>query len=339
MKHSRARTILDGVIAGVCGAAVIALWFLLLDAVRGQPLATPALLAASLIPGLHNAAAGPMPWVLAGEYTALHFATFIAIGVAGAIMMEAAERDPALFPSLLLFVFAFEVFFIAVVMLLGPAAVAVMPWWKVMIGNGLATAAMLAVFLWRQPTLLESLLGPWVGVVREGAAAGIIGAMILAIWFLICDYAAGQPLRTPSVLGWVILGGGASANGAISLPMVLGYTALHFIAFVAFGIAASILVFGSEREPLLALGVLVLFLWFEVSFLGCITMLNAAALEQLGWWRIIAGNLLALAGMVGYFEYGHPRIIPRIAQRWSEIASESEAGSPRRVGGPPQTAH
>lgn len=337
MKHSRARIILDGVISGVAGAAVIAIWFLLLDAARGAPLQTPALLAASLIPGLHNAAAaGTIPWALVAEYTALHFLTFIVIGVAGAFLIEAAARDRALFPSLLLFVFAFEVFFIAVVMLLGPSAVAVMPWWKVMIGNGLATAAMLAVFLWRQPLLLDSLLGPWVGVMTEGVIAGIIGAVILSLWFLIIDSAAGQPFRTPSILGTVILGG--AGGSAISLPMVIGYTALHFIAFIAFGIAASILVFGSEREPLLALGVLVLFLWFEVSFLGCVTVVNAAALEQLGWWRIIAGNLLALAGMIGYFEYGHPRIIPRIAQRWSEIEAEG-AVKGRPMGGPPQTAH
>jgi hypothetical protein len=337
MRHSRARIILDGVISGMCGAAVIAIWFLLLDAVRGEPLQTPALLAASLIPGLHDAASvGTIPWALVAGYTAFHFLTFIVIGVAGAFLIEAAARDRALFPSLLLFVFAFEVFFIAVVMLLGPSAVAVMPWWKVMIGNGLATAAMLAVFLWRQPLLLDSLLGPWVGVMTEGVAAGIIGAVILSLWFLIIDYAAGQSLRTPSILGTVILGG--ASGSAISLPMVIGYTALHFIAFIAFGIAASILVFGSEREPLLALGVLVLFLWFEVSFLGCVTVVNAAALEQLGWWRIIAGNLLALAGMVGYFEYGHPRIIPRIAQRWSEIEAEG-AVKGRRMGGPQQAAH
>jgi hypothetical protein len=337
VKHSRQRIILDGVIAGVCGAAVIAIWFLLLDAVRGQPLQTPALLAASLIPGLHNAAAtGTMLWALTAEYTAFHFLTFIVIGVAGAFMIEAAARDRALFPSLLLFVFAFEVFFIAVVMLLGPSAVVVMPWWKVMIGNGLATAAMLAVFLWRQPLLLESLLGPWVGVMNEGVVAGIVGAAILAVWFLICDYATGQPLHTPSLLGSVILGG--VGGSAISLPMVIGYTALHLVAFIAFGIAAAILVYGSEREPLLTLGVLVLFLWFEVSFLGCVTILDAAALEQLGWWRIIAGNLLALAAMFGYFEYRHPRIIPRMVQRWSEIAAESSV-SGRRVGGPQQAAH
>ncbi|HUY17814.1 MAG TPA: hypothetical protein VMV15_01195 [Candidatus Binataceae bacterium] len=336
MKHSRARIILDGVISGVCGAAVIALWFLLLDAVRGQPLQTPALLAASLIPGLHHAAlTGTVAWTLVAEYTALHFLTFIAIGIAGAFMIEAAARDRALFPSLLLFVFAFEVFFIAVVMLLGPSAVAVMPWWKVMIGNGLATAAMLAVFLWRQPSLLDSLLGPWVGVMNEGIIAGIIGAVILSAWFLIIDFALGEPLRTPSILGTVILGG--AGGSAISLPMVVGYTALHFIAFIAFGVAASILVFGSEREPLLALGVLILFLWFEVLFLGFVTVLNAAALEQLGWWRIIAGNLLALAAMVGYFEYGHPRIIPRIAQRWSDLAAEN-ATNGRRMGGPQRAA-
>jgi hypothetical protein len=42
--------------------------------------------------------------------------------------------------------------------------------------------------------------------------------------------------------------------------------------------------------------------------------------------------------MVGYFEYGHPRIIPRIAQRWSEIEAEG-AVKGRRMGGPQQAAH
>ncbi|MBF6568088.1 MAG: hypothetical protein IVW54_04335 [Candidatus Binataceae bacterium] len=340
MIHSRVRILLDGALAGGCGAAVIAIWFLLLDLVRGQPLQTPELLGASLVPWFHTVpASGAVPWTLIAGYSLFHFMAFAIIGMAGALMMEAAERDPALFPSLFIFLIAFEMFFIALVMLLGPAAAAVMPWWKVMIGNALATAAMLAVFLWRQPILFDNLLGPWIGVMTEGIAAGIIGAVVLALWFLICDFAAGQVFRTPSLLGSVMLGGASQAG--ISMPMVIGYSALHFIAFIAFGIAASIFVYGSEREPLLALGVLMIFLWFEVSFLGAITVMNSAALEQLGWWRIIAGNLITLAAMIGYFEYGHAQIIPRIAQRWNEISTEGYVrgrtiNPPRPMSGTPR---
>ncbi|MGH7906856.1 MAG: hypothetical protein ACREP6_09530, partial [Candidatus Binataceae bacterium] len=200
MRQSKARIMIDGIVAGLIGAVVIALWFLAFDAASGEPLETPALLAASLLPGLHHAAlSGNLPWLLAAEYTAFHFCTFAAIGLVGALMMEAAQREPALFPSLVIFLIAFEVFFIAVVMMLGPAAQAELPWWKVIIGNGLATISMLAYFFWRQPALGQNLLGPWIGVALQGIAAGIIGAVIVAAWFLIYDSAAGAIFRTPSM--------------------------------------------------------------------------------------------------------------------------------------------
>ncbi|MGH7907863.1 MAG: hypothetical protein ACREP6_14665, partial [Candidatus Binataceae bacterium] len=142
----------------------------------------------------------------------------------------------------------------------------------------------------------------------------------------IYDSAAGAIFRTPSMLGAVIFGG---TSAGISIPMVVGYTALHFIAFIAFGIAASILVYGSEREPLLALGVLVLFLWFEVCFFGFVTFLDVSAVGQLGWLKIIVGNLLALAGIIAYFQQRHPGIIPGIVTRWGELSAELPS-EPRR---------
>ena len=36
---------------------------------------------------------------------------------------------------------------------------------------------------------------------REGVIAGLIGAAIVAVWFLIYDAARGRPLRTPALLG------------------------------------------------------------------------------------------------------------------------------------------
>ena len=36
---------------------------------------------------------------------------------------------------------------------------------------------------------------------REGAIAGIIGASVVALWFLMVDSIAGRPFFTPAVLG------------------------------------------------------------------------------------------------------------------------------------------
>src|SRR5208283_3352406 len=102
--------------------------------------------------------------------------------------------------------------------------------------------------------------------------------------------------HTPALLG-VIIFNGLHQPGPVtpSAALVLGYTALHFFAFIMFGIAASITMYASEREPLLALGVLVLFLWFELCFAGFVTFLDQSTVQQLGWWNIAGGNILALA--------------------------------------------
>jgi len=123
------------------------------------------------------------------------------------------------------------------------------------IANGLATAAMLAYFFWRQRALARNLLGPWIAVLRQGISAGLIGAVIVAVWFLIYDAAAMEMLRTPSLLGSIVFGGGPDAG--VSIPLAIGYTVLHFCGFIAFGIAASFMVYCAEREPLMALGVVV----------------------------------------------------------------------------------
>ena len=51
---SRSRYLREGIIAGLIGAAIVAAWFLIYDAARGQPLRTPALLGAALLHGLRD---------------------------------------------------------------------------------------------------------------------------------------------------------------------------------------------------------------------------------------------------------------------------------------------
>ena len=84
-------------------------------------------------------------------------------------------------------------------------------------------------------------------------------------------------------------------------------------------------ILASEYEPLLPLGVFVLFLWFELCFVAFVTFLDQSAVNEIGWWNIIGGNVAALAAIVWYFEHGHPRVVPRIAERWNRLRDEAAA--------------
>jgi hypothetical protein len=327
MQQSKGRIIADGVLAGLFGGLIIALWFLIFDAASGHPLQTPALLAAALLHGARTPEVlTGTAWTLVGEYTLAHFAVFAVLGAIGALLIDGAERHPELFGTLLIFTIAFEVFFIALVMLAGPAAAAAMPWWKIIAGNLMATGGMLGLFFWRQPTLAQNMMGEWTSVVREGVVSGIIGGVIVAVWFLIYDAAVGHPFHTPALLGAIVFNALHQPESfAVSTALVLGYTFLHFFAFILFGIASSVLMVASEREPVLALGELILFVWFELCFFGFVTFLDNAALEEIGWWNIIGGNIVALAAIIAYFEHGHPRIVGRIIDRWEGLRDEAAA--------------
>ena len=186
----------DGAMAGLLGAVTVALWFLLFDISRGVPLETPTLLAGALLHGKTIVSGVQLQYVV--EYTILHFSAFLLFGVAAAILIEIAERERSLIISLLIFLFAFEVLFMALTMFLGPMVSSALSWWSVLAGNLLATAVMMSYFfLIRHPQLLQQLLGPWVNILFEGICAGIIGGTVVAVWFLLCDLGTDAPFRTP----------------------------------------------------------------------------------------------------------------------------------------------
>jgi hypothetical protein len=316
---NRHQVVGDGAMAGLLGAVTVALWFLLFDISRGVPLETPTLLAAALLHGKTVVSGVQLQYVV--EYTALHFAAFLLFGIGAAILIEIAERERSLIISLLIFLFAFEVLFMALTMFLGPMVSSALSWWSVLAGNLLATAVMMTYFfLIRHPLLLQQLLGPWVNILFEGICAGLIGGTVVAVWFLLCDLGTDTPFRTPGLLGGVLLEGIYDPAAIhVTAPLVLGYTVLHYAAFVMFGLVASCLVAASEREPMLLLGVLILFACFEVFFLGFAAMLSHSLLDQIGWSTIVAGNLLAAAGMIGFFFLRHRKLHIRLAESWAAI--------------------
>jgi len=323
MEHSRTRIIIDGALAGIIGAAVVAAWFLIFDLIRGHALQTPALLAATILHGSHGQQIHDGLKLLALEYSLLHFAAFVAFGIAGGLLLEACESEPPLLFSLAIFFAAFEVFFIAVAMFLGPNLMAQLTWWGIVVGNLLATAAMLSYFLWRHPALARNILGGWIAVAREGVTAGLIGGIAVAIWFMGYDLASGSPFHTPAILGAMIFRS-AQVSDALqaTLPLVLGYSILHFFAFVAFGLALAILLAAAEWEPFIALGAMLLLAVFEVFYVGFVSLVDQSVLEALGWWKIVAANILALIAMTIYFIRGHRGLHIRLIERWATLDDE-----------------
>src|SRR5918998_2235539 len=140
----------DGVIAGLIGAAVIAVWFFVVDAIAGRPFFTPATLGHGLLDVLGKQPAqddSAVIHVLA--YTVFHFAAFMLVGLAAALIVFLARQEPSiLFGFLVLFV-AFEVGFYGLVGLLHQAtALREFAWYQVLIGNLLAAGAM-GFYFWR----------------------------------------------------------------------------------------------------------------------------------------------------------------------------------------------
>src|SRR5262245_38672545 len=104
-------------------------------------------------------------------------------------------------------------------------------------------------------------------VLREGIVAGLIGAAVVALWFFVFDLARGTPFLTPTLLGSMVFFGVKTPVGLDpALGPILGYTVLHGLAFIAFGIVAATMMAMSEREPSLFIGFVILFAAFAVFF-------------------------------------------------------------------------
>src|SRR3989454_7747814 len=156
--RDRARLYQEGMIAGVIGAATVALWFLLLDTVAGRPLYTPTVLGTAIF--RHAALASPETLSVSLEmvlmFTWIHVLVFAALGGIASRLLAMVERNPSWGFGLLLLFVVFEFGFVAAAALLASPVLRVIPWPSVLAANLLAAAAMSAYFWRRHPHLVVS---------------------------------------------------------------------------------------------------------------------------------------------------------------------------------------
>jgi hypothetical protein len=183
-------------------------------------------------------------------------------------------------------------------------------WWAVLVGNLLASLAMLWYLFRAHRALPRSLVGTWGAVLREGIVAGIIGAAVVALWFFAIDAIQGDPLRTPELLGKALLRQPTSSEG------VAVYTIVHGAAFILFGIVGALLIAGAERQPMLIFALVILFTAFEIFFFGLILIAASWILDEVAGWTIFVGNILAATAMLAYYFRRHRTLAHRLTAAW-----------------------
>jgi hypothetical protein len=148
-------------------------------------------------------------------------------------------------------------------------------------------------------------------VAREGISAGFIGATAIAVWFAIIDAIRGNLLDTPvmlgTALGTLFLDGQEPGRAAA----VLLYTVFHFAIFCLIGLVLAWVVARAERVPSAFIGVLILFVAFEVGWIGW-TMVLAEGFGGLTWAQVFVPNLIAAAAMGFYMWRQHPSLPGRV---------------------------
>jgi len=164
----------------------------------------------------------------------------------------------------------------------------------------------------RQDEGTKATAGQTERIYQEGLVAGLLGAAVIAVWFLILDTTAGRPLHTPTILGTAIFRGGqglsAPESVPVSLEMVVLYTWVHALVFCVIGGIAARLLAVAERQPNVGFGILLVFVVFEFGFVVVTWFFAQPVLQALTWPAVLGGNLLAALAMGAYFWRRHPTL-------------------------------
>jgi hypothetical protein len=164
-------------------------------------------------------------------------------------------------------------------------------------------------------------IGPAHSTIREGLIAGGLGALSVALWFLLVDGIAGRALHTPALLGAMVSripDPIAASAGPNRFMLAALYTPIHFLLFALFGVLVVFLMHRAKIQPSLLMLALILFAVFEGGFTGLVALLAQSALGDLAWYQVAIGNLIAVIVMARYVWQRHPDVSAIWSRRLDE---------------------
>lgn len=163
--------------------------------------------------------------------------------------------------------------------------------------------------------------------VRWGVLAGVSGAALIAVFFLVVDWLAGRPLATPNALGATLfLGEPFDLDRAVRPALVVGYTAVHGGVFVGLASIAAALGFGRPSRPpgpVRSAPVLAALLFAGAALLGLGFRFHAGVSlwNELGTTQVAIANALAALGMAAVLGHG-------LRTRWRPPAADAHLAEP-----------
>ena len=110
---------------------------------------------------------------------------------------------------------------------------------------------------------------------REGTVLGLVVATCLWVWLAGVDAIAGEPFLTFTVLGGIV-----------------GFTVLHYLLNVAYGIAIMSIVHTAGRTPSAIFAVGFGFLMLEFAFALVTAAFSSGRLGELAWVRLFGGSVI-----------------------------------------------
>ena len=131
-------------------------------------------------------------------------------------------------------------------------------------------------------------------------AGGLLAGLVVALWFLVADTAAGHPFRTPTLLAGLLLNREFSE---VTFRLVAVYTVLHFGVFAILGVGMASLSAAFTAPPRLLLGLVFGVLLQEVTFYIGLLLLHSPHLSVVPWPNVVGANIAAGLVLVGYLHY------------------------------------
>jgi hypothetical protein len=150
-------TIAEGTDVGIIGGLAVAIWFLILDTIAGQPFQTPSLLGQVVLFGDPRPDTNQVVFGAILVYTAFHFAVFALLGMGLVALVHWAVRDSVVRYALLPVFLVFEVLFYGLLEVFSERTNTLFPFWAVITANTLAAFCM-GLYLWiRHPDFRRSI--------------------------------------------------------------------------------------------------------------------------------------------------------------------------------------
>jgi len=143
-----------GLMTGLVGAAVLAMWFFFLDVMAGAPFTTPVALGSAILFGASNADSAALNLGVVAAYTVVHVVAFAIAGVVFVTIAEQIERSPSFLLLALLTAIVLDAVVVAGLALGAQWVLGALGIGSVVIGNVLAVGSM-GWYVWQTHPVLQ----------------------------------------------------------------------------------------------------------------------------------------------------------------------------------------